>query len=448
VNQTTQPIANLEAEQAVLGSILLDPAVLDEIPALAARDFYRETHAVIFQAMSDLWRDQHAVDVTLLGDLLTERKQFDLAGGLSFMVNLITATPTSVHAAYYAEIVARKASRRRLVRAAEKIAAAAYDESVNDNELFGRSVACIEAAVAKPKDENVLLWGDSFAVSADNALAGNARANENRPVLSFPWKALSFVNPLERGGFGIVAAETGVGKTIFLECAAEVWARRGFQVAFFHTELTHETMLRRRMCRWTGLTMAEVATIGLTDVIQQADELARGWPGGVNYIYASGWSAGQVVAKARQLARQGLNDVVILDYFQDLTFTEYVKGQMTADMRGGDARLLKAYTEQAEVGRPVLTGSQYRKRPAGAKSDPNSDMYGTSILPQKASLVLQISRERLTAPLYGDDRMLLAGLGELSPVTTVECTKQTGGAPATKKLWTAASRFLMADIAE
>jgi replicative DNA helicase len=437
--------ANLEAEEALLGSLLIDDGQLAECGVLTAADFYREPHGLIFQAIADLQAaGQHADYVTLLARL-EGRGQLAEVGGASALLHCMTSVPSAVYAADYARLVSEAATRRRVIAAAGEIARLAYDETLDVHELTGRAVSAVEAASAPARSQDVLLWQDAFGAFADWQLQEAAEYAAGKPKLTLPWSSLSFVRALQPGSLGIVGGDSGSGKSICLECCAEAWARRGCQVAFFHTELTHRDMLKRRMCRWARLTMQDLDGLGLTEVMQRADELAREWAGTVHYVACGGLQVGQIIARARDLRRRGLCDVMILDYLQDIVTTER-RGVNDADLKGEDATALKRFAEQDGV--PIMSGSQFNRLGALATTKTRHNLRGSGRYDQKASLVITLHSEVLTTPLLGPGGRVVAAAGDMSPVTTVRVDKQTYGGTGERNLWSVREHFLLTDIAE
>jgi len=435
-----------EAEEAVLGSLLIDGAQLAECGPLAATDFYHAANGVIFQTIADLQTNGQHVDYVTMIAALEAQAQLVEVGGAAYLVHLSSATPSAVYAGEYAKLVSAMATRRRLISAAGEVARLAYDLTVDVHDLSGRAVSAVEAASAPARGHDVLLWSESFGTFANWQLEEAAEYAAGRPRLTLPWRTLSFVRALQPGSFGIIAADSGAGKTTALECCAEAWARRGCQVAFFHTELVHRDMLKRRMCRWANLRMADLDGMGLTEVIQQADELAREWPGAVHYVDCGGWKVGEIVARARDLKRRGGCDVLILDYLQDIPVTDDRRGTNDADLHGNDARRLKRFAESDGV--PILAGSQFNRTQGLGGVKTRHGLRGSAIYDQKASLVITLDRELLTAPILGAHGEIVAAAGDYSPRTKVRVDKQTYGGTGERELWIVGERFLMTDIAE
>jgi replicative DNA helicase len=126
---------SMEAEQALLGSILIDPACLDSTTA-SRSDFYLPEHAEIFTAMQKMYIESRSIDVVTLIDTLTQSGTYDEAGGRSYLTVIAGAVPTASNAEEYAKIVRDKATLRRIIESADNIAEAAYSgesaESVSE----------------------------------------------------------------------------------------------------------------------------------------------------------------------------------------------------------------------------------------------------------------------------------------------------------------------------
>lgn len=443
---TRQSLVNLEAEEAVIGALLVDPLALDDVGTLTANDFANERYRLVFSTIQAMRQAGRAVDLLTLTDELVAQDKLDTLGGQTFLAQAVLRVPTAIYISHYAAIVEHFAYRRRLARAAQEIATLAYDLAQDDTDVQAQGATVLSNALTVPAGTDLLTWQASFTAFNEAQLEENAAQHANQPTLSLPWQALDFVRPLQPGSFAIVAADSGVGKTVFMECCADVWARRGFQVAFFHSELMHREMLKRRVCRWANLTMREVDGAGLTNAMNEAERIAKTWPGAIHYVHCAGWRMGQVVSRARSMVRQGMAQVVILDYLQDLAMTEYVRGQTTADMRGGDAKLLKQFAEHDGV--PVLAGSQFNRATGQAMPKTRHNLRDSAVYDQKASLVLTLERDVLKQPLYDANRMLIAAAGDMAPETIVRVDKQTFGKTGSDKIWTEGKRFLMVDIAQ
>jgi len=123
---------SIDAEEALLGSILVDPeSIAMLVDVVRSADFYRHAHRVIYDAILSLYRKREPADYITLTDELSKSGYLEDAGGIDRLLSLVNAVPTSANARYYAGIVARKAEYRRMIHAAGRIAALAYEESEN-----------------------------------------------------------------------------------------------------------------------------------------------------------------------------------------------------------------------------------------------------------------------------------------------------------------------------
>ena len=134
------PPQNIEAEEAVLGALLIDSdAIIRVSAALKAEDFYREKNGWIYSATLALHERHEPIDFLTLCDELERKGQLDEVGGPAYLTGLINAVPTSIHVEHYATIVQRAAIRRRLIQAAGQIAALAYKEEDDIDEVVDRA---------------------------------------------------------------------------------------------------------------------------------------------------------------------------------------------------------------------------------------------------------------------------------------------------------------------
>jgi replicative DNA helicase len=134
------PPQNVEAEQALLGSLLLDrDAIIRIATTIKAADFYSPRHGTIYQAILDLYNRRIPADYMTVADELGRRDQLDEIGGLSFLLSLVNSVPTAVHAEYYASVVADRATRRRLIAAGTEVVALGFEEARELPEVLDRS---------------------------------------------------------------------------------------------------------------------------------------------------------------------------------------------------------------------------------------------------------------------------------------------------------------------
>ena len=134
------PPQNVEAEQSVLGSLLIDPDAIIKVGSfLRPEDFYREPHQIVYQAILTLHDRRQPADFVTLVDELTRQEQLETVGGPAYLSSLINLVPTSVHVEHYGRIVERTSVMRRLISAAGEIAALAYEEREEVDEVIDQA---------------------------------------------------------------------------------------------------------------------------------------------------------------------------------------------------------------------------------------------------------------------------------------------------------------------
>jgi replicative DNA helicase len=441
VAPSLQEPSNPEAEAAVLGAMLIDPECTPEVAAiLKPAHFYRERNVWIYNAILDLYNGDSGVDYVTVTSELQDRGQLDGCGGTAYITSLVASDTSVVHAAHYANLVYVEAQRRAQIRTAQELARYAYDRNIAPSEGCEKAIALLERIATPDAQKAILEWEATFDAFMAGQLYRMEHKEDRKPDL--PWRSLSWVRPLRPGMLGIIAAASGVGKTMTMEMCAEHWAQAGFQVAFFHYELSHQIMLDRRMCRWSNEQISTIEAGDITERMMQADERMRTWSGRIHYVFCDGWSMARLAAKAKNLARQGKAQLVIVDYLQKAPLKEHVRGMTTAQMRGADAETLKSLAEREQV--RVLAGSQVNRAGARASTVTRAGIRDSGEIDEKSNLVLTMDREILQASRMFGGKIYEAGC--YSPRVTMRVDKQTLGNTGERELLMNPSRFMIADI--
>ena len=136
------PPQNLDAEMSLLGAVLIDEEVLADVSEhVTPKDFYDKCHATIFNGMIKLYERHRPVDLLTLTEQLKKKDELEAVGGSAYLTELTNYVPTAAHAGSYAEIVAQKAVRRRLIKASAEISELGYDEDTTTQELLEKAEA-------------------------------------------------------------------------------------------------------------------------------------------------------------------------------------------------------------------------------------------------------------------------------------------------------------------
>lgn len=388
MSEKTLP-TNLEAEEAVLGSLLINPDIVYRVrPLLDAADFSNIKHQLIYGSILRLIDEGMPVDMVTLGKELTGQVAD------SELTSLLSATPTSIHAEHYAGLVRSTRVQRDLMQLAASLTKEAYRANGNLPDVM----ASVRAALADA--ERLLLNsmdGLDLRQSCDFYfdLLEHRQATRDAPKLEFPWRDLAPMMPyLDAGTLVGILAEPGVGKTAFMENCAEAWAKGGWRVAFFHLELSDAMMLDRRMQRHSGVAIKRLQLGGQLDgdeyqKIIEVQNKINDWPGNIQYIHCPGWTMGHIVATAQKLQDANGLDVVIVDYLNKVRFVQ--RGEMNAaQSRGQDIEDFKTALEiNGWVG---LMAGQFDKASKSARRRTLADARDTGELQDKANVGIIIDR--------------------------------------------------------
>jgi replicative DNA helicase len=251
----------------------------------------------------------------------------------------------------------------------------------------------------------VLTWEASFdlvdAMIAEYERIANTPEHE-RKLLSWPWQSWrNLIDPLEEGMLGVITAPDGQGKTIYAESIAEYWAEHKNRVVFVHYELNRKLMMIRRTARHTSITAREMKSGTLTAAqkakIRETRPRLLSWDGFISYVHTPGWTMEKTTAELGQLHKDGLCDVVVLDYLEKVAASSRqlkMFGSNVNQREADNVEQLKNFAESTGI--PVLMITQMNKEgkeSAYNKMDRN-DIRGAGEKSDKANLVVLLKRER------------------------------------------------------
>ena len=312
--------ANVEAEQAVLGSLLIDPdAIIKVASTLRDTDFYREPHQWIYRALLSLHERREPADFVTLVDELERNEQLDDIGGPAYITQLINSTPTAIYVDHYARIVERTATLRRLIGAANQIAELAYDESHEVDEVVDRAEGII-FGVSESRIHRDLTPVSRVLDEVVDQIDFLAR-NQNR-LMGVPTGFVLLDKML--GGFQksdliIVAGRPGMGKSsLGLSIAQNAARRYDARVAIFSLEMSSEQVVQRLLSVETAidshrLRMGQIDEEEWPILVEAANTLA-----GTNIFVddTPGASVLEIRTKARRLYAERGIDMIVVDYMQ------------------------------------------------------------------------------------------------------------------------------------
>lgn len=244
---TYTPPASMEAEQSVLGAILVRPEVLDTVADLiTSADFYREAHGRIFQTMLDLYAKNEPVDSVTVMALLKERGQLESVGGLVFLASLTDNIGFAVNAPYYARIVKDKAELRRLLDATQEIAGACLQPVENVAEFLDMAEARIYEVSHGRTTTKIELLGELGRADYERTEAAYHSGREVTGLLTGFYDLDRMTAGLHGGDLTVLAARPGMGKTsLALNIAWNIGRKLQEPVGVFSLEMPKEQLVRR-----------------------------------------------------------------------------------------------------------------------------------------------------------------------------------------------------------
>lgn len=386
VTEEKLPPHDIDAEESVIGSLLLNGEAISDIAGtLKPEHFFREKNGWIYEACLDLYQKGKAIDQVTVARWLIDHEKLDQIGGPAYFYHVLGVTPTSVHVKHYSDIVQKTAFSREIISIACKIAAMGY-EGVEDAQ--GKA---IDALVALTSDRREVLSPKEWA----NSLLSEYAARNERGNLAVSWglKDVDYMTGgLMPGELTILGARPGMGKTSIIQQIATETAKTG-PVLFVSAEMTAVALGDRHVSAATGIDMRTLrrGNYGDTQWGQIQDAIGALAGGSLWTFPGEGMTPSEIRAKASEVtARAGAIRLIVVDYLQILGD----EGGENQNVRiGGISKGLKHMSKALNV--PVMVASQlsrnleYRneKRPSLA------DLRDSGNLEQDADVVLFIYRE-------------------------------------------------------
>lgn len=390
------PPQNIEAEQSVLGAMLIKKeAITQAQELLRPDDFYREAHRIVFETMLELAGDNEAVDLVTLTEALRKKEMLEKVGGISFITALANYVPTAANIVYHAQIVKEKSELRHLIDAATEIASAAYEATddvkdiMDDAEKKILAVAANQTGGAFEPIRNIVI----DTVGSVETLYENQGGLTG---ISTGFRDLDRdTSGLQKSDLILVAARPSMGKTAFTLNIATYAAMHGHTVAFFSLEMSKEQLVQRMLCSEGGIDSQRLRTGQLEDadwdrLINTADRVSKA---SIYIDDTAGINVMDLRSKARRLKAEHGLDLIVIDYLQLMQG----RARSSSDNRQQEiseiSRSLKALARELDV--PVVALSQLSRSVESrtVKKPMLSDLRESGSLEQDADIVMFLYRE-------------------------------------------------------
>ena len=382
---------NVEAEQNVLGALLIDDKMADVImPTLAVEDFFVSQNRIIYAAMRELVERSSPIDTVSVADKLELQGKLDEVGSIDYLNSLAMGVVSSANAKYYADIIKRDSLTRKVISAGNDILEYAYT-CEDGADALGKAEQLVFKIAEEKTDKALTHAKEALATAFQNiqdAQAGNTPSN-----LIFT----GFTNldrktkGLKPGDFVILAARPGVGKTALALNIAVNCLLKNKTVAVFNMEMTAPSLVKRMLAYLSGVTFESMDVRGqLSD-----SDIAKLYNAYTTLLgkelYIDDYSMNHpsdILSKCRRLKREKGLDLVIVDYLQLMEADS--KGR-ASESRQNDvstmSRQLKVYAK--ELGVPILALSQMSRGAEKEGRAPQlSDLRDSGAIEQDADVVM------------------------------------------------------------
>ncbi|HEY4509326.1 MAG TPA: replicative DNA helicase [Candidatus Paceibacterota bacterium] len=395
-NRLRIPPQNLEAEMALLGSIMLRPEALYDITEVVTADsFYSEKHRIIFETMMDLFAKRAPIDLLSVSAKLKEKGWLDQIGGNTYLTEVVNVVPSSANISYYAEIVQKKYMMRRLIEASDHISQIGYDENKELEEMLDNAekklfdVTNFNTAhkFTHLKDELTEAWERLDRLHTEGQ--GMRGIPSGFPDLDF--KLAGFQN----SDLIILAARPSVGKTaLALDIVRQTAVNYGTKVGIFSLEMSSQQLVDRMLAAQSNVDAWKMRTGKLSrqddfeSIREGLDKLSKA------PIYIDD-QPGNNILKMRSIARRlksekGL-DLIVVDYLQLMVPTQ-TKNDNVVQQITEISRSLKNLARELNI--PVIALSQLSRAIEARGGRPRlSDLRDSGSIEQDADVVMFIHRE-------------------------------------------------------
>jgi len=388
---------SVEAEEAVLGSVLLNSDSLYEVAAfLQPDDFFIVRNSWVWEAILRLHERNEQIDYVTVVEELRQQGRLDEIGGAAYITYLINHTPSSIYAEAYGRIVERAAIRRRLLAAASEIAQLAHEESADINEVIDRAEASLFSVTERRLRKELVPINIAISEYYDRIEHLYEHRGEPLGVPSGFVDLDRLLGGLQKSDLIIVAGRPGMGKTSWLLSVALNAARARARVAIFSMEMSNEQIVQRLISSETGINTQNLRLGQLDDRQWTLFVEAAGTLSNVRIFLddTPAQSPIQMRTKCRRLYSEHGLDLIIVDYLQLMN-----SGMGRSENRVQEISFISRQLKQLarELNVPVLAAAQL-SRAVEQRQDKRpqlSDLRESGSIEQDADVVMFIYREEV-----------------------------------------------------
>jgi len=392
------PPQSIEAEQSILGALLIDrDAVIEVADFLRPVDFYRQAHSTIYDAILELYDRREPVDIVTVSEALERREALEQVGGSAYLTSLINLTPTAVNAVHYARIVERKGVLRNLIGAAGKIAAIGFDDSADVSEAIDRAESELFAVSERRVESGFAPLKTLLHSAYDRLDYLHQHKGEISGIRTGFADLDALTSGLQKSDLVVLAARPSIGKTsLALNFAEHAAVREGKTVGVFSLEMSKEQLVLRLLSSVANIDSQRLRTgfleeMDFTRLAPAMNALAEA---PVFIDDTPNISTMELRTKARRLQAESGLDMIIVDYLQLMQSTVSSRDANRVQEVSEITRGLKGLARELQV--PVVALSQLSRQAEMRESkEPRlSDLRESGSIEQDSDLVMFLWREK------------------------------------------------------
>ena len=391
-----QPPHDIDAEQGVLGAMLLSPTlVVDIIETLVPDDFYRPAHQLIYNAIIDLFSNNKEIDPLIVAGRLDRDNNLERIGGSTYLHTLVSAVPTAANARYYAEIVAEKAVLRRLVAAGTRVVQLGYEgtEGAELETVIDMAQQQVFDIAQRHHVEDYSVLADLIQPTMDELDLISVQGGLARGIPTGFEDLDNLTNGLHGGQMIIVAARPGVGKsTLALDFVRSCAIKNGKAAVIFSLEMAKSEIVMRILSAEADVKLSDMRSGRMTDqdwakLVNRLDTIEH------SPIYiddSASLTMMEIRSKSRKLKQVADLQMIVVDYLQLMSSGKRTESrqQEVAEF----SRQLKLLAKELDV--PLVAISQLNRGPESRtdKRPQIADLREAGSLEQDADIVMLLYR--------------------------------------------------------
>lgn len=394
------PPQNIEAEQSLLGCLMIDKdAIIKIADFVSPKDFYKESHKEIFEAILALYDKREPLDILSITNKLEEMNKLDQIGGASYLTSLVNCVPTSSHVAHYAKITQKKSLLRNLISAASNIAEMGYNETEDIDELLDKAQQAIFGISQNYSLDSFTHVKPILEEAFDRIDEIHKESGKLRGIPTGFAKLDNKLAGLQKANLVILAARPSIGKTtLALDIARHVAVEEKVPVGIFSLEMSKDEIIDKLMCAQGQVSLWKLRTGKLSsegddnDFARISHAMANLSESPIYIDDSASSNVMQMRTMARRLQSEKGLGLLIVDYLQ------LMQGNGRAESRTQEvseiSRSLKSLARELNI--PIIALSQLSRaiETRGGDQLPRlSDLRESGSIEQDADLVAFIHRE-------------------------------------------------------